>query len=147
MSTSRPIQPMNDDNFQSLRNLISLKRHEQPDDAYFDELLEEFHRRQQQDHLKPSLRREISERVSVWFASTSRWNYVMGAGAAYALVFFAVIFFWPKPDVTPILNTAPIQHQQQVEATEGLDEKALEANKGNEAMEGRGEQVVEPQAY
>jgi hypothetical protein len=138
---------MNDDNFQSLRNLISLKRHEQPDDAYFDELLEEFHRRQQQDHLKPSLRREISERVSVWFASTSRWNYVMGAGAAYALVFFAVIFFWPKPDVTPILNTAPIQHQQQVEATEGLDEKALEANKGNEAMEGRGEQVVEPQAY
>ena len=141
---SRPIKPMNDDNFQSLRNLISLKRHEQPDDAYFDELLEEFHRRQQQDHLKPSLRREISERVSVWFASTSRWNYVMGAGAAYALVFFAVIFFWPKPDVTPILNTAPIQHQQQVEATEGLDEKALEANKANE---GRGEQVVEPQAY
>ena len=141
---------MNDDNFQSLRNLISLKRHEQPDDAYFDELLEEFHRRQQQDHLKPSLHKEISERVSTWFANASRWNYVMGAGAAYALVFFAVIFFWPKPEVTPVLNTAPIQHQQQVEATEGLDEKALEAleaNEANEANEGRGEQVVEPQAY
>ena len=115
MSTSRPIQPMNDDNFQSLRNLISLKRHEQPDDAYFDELLEEFHRRQQQDHINPSLHKEISERVSTWFANTNRWNYVMGAGAAYAIVFFAVIFFWPKPDVTPALNTAPIQHQLQVE--------------------------------
>ena len=44
---------MNDDNFHSLRNLISLKRHEQPDDAYFDELLEEFHRRQQQDNIQP----------------------------------------------------------------------------------------------
>ena len=55
---------MNDDNFQSLRNLISLKRHEQPDDAYFDELLEEFHRRQQQDNINPSLHKETSERVS-----------------------------------------------------------------------------------
>ena len=68
----------------------------------------------------------------------------MGAGAAYALVFFAVIFFWPKPDVTPVLNTAPIQHQEQVQAVETLDEKALEAN---EANKGKSEQVVEPQAY
>jgi len=133
---------MNDDNFQSLRNLISLKRHEQPDDAYFDELLEEFHRRQQQDHLNPSLRKEISERVLAWFANTNKWNYVMGAGAAYALAFFAVIFFWPKPDVTPVLNTAPITHQEQVEAVETLDEKALEL-KGEQ----EGEQVAEPQAY
>lgn len=135
---------MNDDNFQSLRNLISLKRHEQPDDAYFDELLEEFHRRQQQDHFNPSLQKEISERVSAWFANTSRWNYVMGAGAAYAIVFFAVIFFWPKPDVTPVLNTAPIQHQLQVEATDELGEKALEASEANEASGG---EVAEPQAY
>ena len=138
---------MNDDNFQSLRNLISLKRHEQPDDAYFYELLEEFHRRQQQDHLNPSLHKEILERVSTWFANTSRWNYVMGAGAAYALVFSAVIFFWPKPDVTPVLNTAPIQHQEQVQAVETLDEKALEALEANEANKGKSEQVVEPQAY
>ena len=135
---------MNDDNFQSLRNLISLKRHEQPDDAYFDELLEEFHRRQQQDNISPSLYKQTSERVSEWFANTSRWNYVMGAGAAYAIVFFAVIFFWPKPEVTPVLNTAPIQHQLQVEATDELSEKALEASEANEASGG---EVAEPQAY
>lgn len=103
---------MNDDNFQSLRNLISLKRHEQPDDAYFDELLDEFHRRQEQDQLKPAMHKEIFDCVATCFAGTSRWNYVMGAGAAYALIFFAVIFFWPKPDVTPILNTSPIQHEE-----------------------------------
>ena len=107
---------MNDDNFQSLRNLISLKRHEQPDDAYFDELLDEFHRRQQQNHLQPSKQQEMLDVLASWFASNNRWNYVMGAGAAYALVFFAVIFFWPKSDVTPVLNTAPIQHEQAVES-------------------------------
>lgn len=90
---------MNQNNFHSVRSLISLKRHEQPDDAYFDELLAEFHRRQKQNHLNPSLHRELIERASEWFANTSRWNYVMGAGAAYALVFFSVIFFWPNNDV------------------------------------------------
>ena len=56
----------------------------------------------------------------------------------------AVIFFWPKPDVTPALNTAPIQHQLQVESTDELGEKALEASEANEAS---GEEVAEPQAY
>ncbi len=123
---------MNDDNFQSLRNLISLKRYEQPDDAYFDELLDEFHRRQQQDHLKPSKRREILDCVATWFAGTSRWNYVMGAGAAYALIFFAVIFFWPKQDVTPVFNTTPIQHEEVVNSPDS-EEKALEADDEQEA--------------
>lgn len=117
---------MNDDNFQSLRNLISLKRHEQPDDAYFDELLDEFHRRQQQDQLKPARHKELLDCVATWFAGTSRWNYVMGAGAAYALIFFAVIFFWPKPDVTPVLNTAPIQHEEVTESAE-LEEKTTDS--------------------
>ena len=116
---------MNDDNFQSLRNLISLKRHEQPDDAYFDELLDEFHRRQQQDHLKQAMHKEIFDCVATWFSGTSRWNYVMGAGAAYAIVFFAVIFFWPKPDVTPILNTSPIQHEEVADRSV-TEEKALD---------------------
>jgi hypothetical protein len=95
---------MNPNNFHSVRSLISLKRHEQPDDAYFDELLEEFHRRQKQHHLNPSFHREMIERTSEWFANTSRWNYVMGAGAAYALVFFSVIFFWPNNE--RVLNSA-----------------------------------------
>ena len=121
---------MNDDNFQSLKNLISLKRHEQPDDAYFDELLDEFHRRQEQDQLKPAMHKEIFDCVATWFAGTSRWNYVMGAGAAYALIFFAVIFFWPKPDVTPILNTSPIQHE---EVADSLASEDAEVNAEKDA--------------
>jgi hypothetical protein len=51
---------------------------------------------------------------------------------------------WPKPDVTPVLNTAPIQHQLQVEATDELGEKALEASEANKASGG---ELAEPQAY
>ena len=102
---------MNNQDFQSVQQLISLKRHEQPDDAYFEELLEEFHRRQRQELLQHSSRSLFAERVGTWLASTSKWNYVMGAGAAYAAIFFAAMFFWPKPDVKPELNTAPIMHE------------------------------------
>lgn len=102
---------MQNQDFQSVQQLIALKRHEQPDDAYFEELLEEFHRRQRQELLQRSSRSLFAERVGTWFAGTSKWNYVMGAGAAYAAVFFAAMFFWPKPDVKPELNTAPILHE------------------------------------
>ena len=102
---------MQNQDFQSVQQLIALKRHEQPDDAYFEELLEEFHRRQRQELLQRSSRSLFAERVGTWFAGTSKWNYVMGAGAAYATVFFAAMFFWPKPDVKPELNTAPILHE------------------------------------
>jgi len=124
---------MNEDNFHSVRSLISLKRHEQPDDAYFDELLEEFHRRQRQHHLNPSFHREMIERASEWFANTSRWNYVMGAGAAYALVFFSVIFFWPKSEaVLDGANAMNASFEQKAVSGEAvLDEDGKEESKGD----------------
>lgn len=126
---------MNENNFEPLRSLISLKRHEQPDDAYFEELLEEFHRRQRQNHLNPSFHKEIMERVAAWFAATNRWNYVAGVGAAYALVFTAVILFWPKQeslrDLEPTSTISAAKHEQAVqplakEAAEKEEEKDKE---------------------
>ena len=102
---------MHDKDLQTVQQLIALKRHEQPDDAYFEELLVEFHRRQRQELLQRSSRSLFVERIGTWFAGTSKWNYVMGAGAAYAAIFFAAMFFWPKPEVKSELNTAPIKHE------------------------------------
>lgn len=102
---------MHDEEFKSVQQLISLKRHEHPDDAYFEELLEEFHRRQRQELLQQSSRSLLFERIKTWYAGTSKWNYVMGAGAAYATIFFAAMFFWPEPEVKLELNTAPIKHE------------------------------------
>lgn len=122
---------MNENNFEPLRSLISLKRHEQPDDAYFEELLEEFHRRQRQNHLNPSFHKEITERVAAWFAATNRWNYVAGVGAAYALVFTAVILFWPKQEtlksteqITPAAYTQPVAEEP--ESAEQKEDKDAE---------------------
>ncbi len=102
---------MNDENFEQVQQLIALKRHEQPDDAYFEEFLDEFHRRQRQELLQRSSRSLFFERVGTWFKDTSKWNFVMGGGAAYALVMLG-FFFWPKPDTTtPVeIDTAPIKH-------------------------------------
>ena len=106
---------MHDKDFQSVQQLIALKRHEHPDDTYFEELLEEFHRRQRQDLLNRSSRSLFVERLGTWFSGTSKWSYVMGAGAAYAAIFFAAMFFWPSPEVKLELNTAPIKHETQKE--------------------------------
>ena len=102
---------MQTENFQSVQQLSALKRHEHPDDPYFEELLEEFHRRQRQDLLQRSSRSLFVERMGTWLAGTSKWNYLMGAGAAYAAIFFAAMFFWPAPEVMPELETAPIKHE------------------------------------
>ena len=50
-----------------LQNLLRLKRYETPSDEYFDDFLDEFHRRQREDVLKRSARSLLMERVSVWF--------------------------------------------------------------------------------
>ncbi|MCP5534711.1 MAG: hypothetical protein H7A51_00580 [Akkermansiaceae bacterium] len=102
---------MHDENLKEVQQLIALKRHEQPDDAYFEEFLDEFHRRQRQELLQRSSRSLFFERVGTWFAMGNKMRFVYAGGAAYAAVMLG-FFFWPKADVTtqPVIDTAPIQH-------------------------------------
>lgn len=101
---------MSDENFKQVQRLVALKRHEQPDDAYFEEFLDEFHRRQRQELLQRSSRSLFFERIGTWFAETNKWNLAMGGGAAYAVIMLG-FFFWPKGgDLQPGLDTTPIEH-------------------------------------
>lgn len=102
---------MHDENFQDVQQLVALKRHEQPNDAYFEEFLDEFHRRQRQDLLQRSSRSLFFERVGTWFSMGSKMRFVYAGGAAYAAVILG-FFFWPKQDVTtkPALDTVPIHY-------------------------------------
>jgi len=101
---------MNNENFKEVQELIALKRHEQPDDAYFEEFLDEFHRRQRQDLLQRSSRSLFFERMGTWFTGMNKWNLVLGGGAAYAAVMLG-FFLMPKGDApAPELDTAPIEH-------------------------------------
>ncbi len=103
---------MSDENFLRVQQLIALKRHEQPDDAYFEEFLEEFHRRQRQELLQRSSFSLFFERLGTWFSGTNKWNVVWGGGLAYAALTAGFFLCWPRPDVGagPGLQTVPIKH-------------------------------------
>jgi len=97
------------ENFQDVQNLIALKRYEQPDDAYFEEFLDEFHRRQRQDLLHRSSRSLFFERVGTWFSGANKMTLVYGGGMAYAAFMLAFVF-WPKQNDPAQLPTAPVEH-------------------------------------
>ncbi|MFK7909632.1 MAG: hypothetical protein AB8F34_03430 [Akkermansiaceae bacterium] len=104
---------MQDENFSEVQKLIALKRHEQPDDAYFEEFLDEFHRRQRQELLQRSSRSLFAERISTWFSGTNKWNFVWGGGLAYAIVLLAFVL-WPKAEEVnrAEIPTTPVENIQ-----------------------------------
>ncbi len=105
---------MHDERFTQVQKLIALKRYEQPEDAYFEEFLDEFHRRQRQELLQRSSRSLFFERVGTWFTGTSKWNFVIAGGATYAAVALAMMVMFKGADSntapTP-LPTTPIKHE------------------------------------
>jgi hypothetical protein len=95
---------VNDDST-DVQNLIALKRFEGPSDEYFDEFLQEFHRRQREDVLKRSARSLLLERLQVWFRELGMAKWAYGAGVAYAALMIAFVA-WPRND-QPSSVTAP----------------------------------------
>ncbi len=121
---------MHDENFSEVQKLIALKRHEQPDDAYFEEFLDEFHRRQRQELLQRSSRSLFVERVSTWFSGTNKWSFVWGGGLAYAVILLAFVL-WPRVDEqnpTEIPNT-PVNHVDPVDPVKQTEGDMLTPDK------------------
>ena len=81
-----------------IQNLLRLKRYEQPSDEYFEEFVEEFHRRQREDLVKCSARSLFLERLSVWFKELGMARWAYGAGVAYAALMIGFVA-WPKASV------------------------------------------------
>jgi hypothetical protein len=91
--------------FPELQKLLQLRGRSAPGDEYFEEFLDEFHRRQRQDLLKRSARSLLLERLTVWFREMGSVRWVYAAGAAYVAV-LALFVMWPKggaaqEDLTP----------------------------------------------
>jgi hypothetical protein len=78
-----------------VRDLLRLKRYEQPSDEYFEDFVGEFHRRQREDLLKRSARSLLAERVSVWLREMGVAKWAYGAGLAYAVLMLG-FFMWPR---------------------------------------------------
>lgn len=81
--------------FTDIQKLVALKRYERPSDEYFEDFLDEFHRRQRADMMSCSARRLFFERIAVWFRELGSVKYAYGAGLAYAAIMLA-FFAWPQ---------------------------------------------------
>jgi hypothetical protein len=81
--------------FTEIQELVALKRFEGPGEDYFEEFLDEFHRRQRADLMSRSARSLFMERIAVWFKELGAVKYAYGAGLAYAVLFLA-FSAWPR---------------------------------------------------
>ena len=91
-----------------VQNLIRLKRFEKPRDGYFEDFLEEFQsRRDEEEALKPSTV-SLGSRLADFFGGMNPGKWVVGAGVAYAALML-VVFSWPKgPETRPDPSRKPV---------------------------------------
>ncbi|MEN8773343.1 MAG: hypothetical protein ABF379_16695 [Akkermansiaceae bacterium] len=91
-----------------VQNLIRLKRFEQPRDGYFEDFLEEFQsRRDEEEVLKPSTV-SFGSRLSDFLSEMNPGKWVVGGGVAYAALML-VVFSWPRgPESRPDQSRKPV---------------------------------------
>lgn len=96
---------------EQIQNVLHLKRYEVPRDGYFEDFLEEFQSRQRQELLRKSSLSLFMERAGTWFRELGAIKWVVGGGAAYAAVMFAVVLFLPSsgPEKNP--NVRPASYE------------------------------------
>lgn len=78
------------DELEDLQRLLRLKNYEQPVDGYFEDFLDEFHRRQRVEAVAGA---KVSawSRFTEWFQDLGAAKWAVGAGVAYAVL--ALAFF------------------------------------------------------
>lgn len=78
------------DELEDLQRLLRLKNYEQPVDGYFEDFLDEFHRRQR-DSVAQASGGSLWSKFSEWFQDLGAAKWAVGAGVAYAVL--ALAFF------------------------------------------------------
>lgn len=112
---------------EQLGTLLALKRHERPEEGYFDDFLREFHqRRREEEALKRGPLGWVKQ-LGEWISGlgSSKWAY--GAGLAYASV-MALFLLAPdggqvkqSPAMTPVGHEVKSVAPASVEQLEALD--------------------------
>ena len=106
--------------------LLALKRHERPEEGYFDDFLREFHQRRRQEEALKTGPAGWMRRASAWVSNlgASKWAY--GAGLAYATV---MALFLLAPNGSPVQQSAPpVPVNYKVDTAEPVSVEQLNAN-------------------
>lgn len=86
------------DELEELQGLLRLKNYERPVDGYFEDFLDEFHRRQRLEKQSQGSQASFGDKLSAWFQGLGAARWAIGAACAYAALL--VIFFW-LPESAP----------------------------------------------
>lgn len=98
---------------EQIQKIIRLKRYEKPRDGYFEDFLEEFQERQRGEILHQSSRSLLVERADTWLRQVGVMKWLVGFGAAYAIVMIGMVMWSPKGghDKKPKPNLSPATHE------------------------------------
>ena len=116
--------------FTEIQKLVALKRYEMPSDDYFEDFLDEFHRRQRADLMNHSARSLFIERAMVWFRELGAIKYAYGAGIAYAAIMIA-FFAWPRGEGSKTAEGETLSGNRQLEHVE-FEKKKVVVPEGGE---------------
>ena len=90
--------------FEDVQNLIRLKRHEQPPEAFVEEFLTSFHQRQRMEMLNQSARGLLWERVTTYFDGLFAPKVSWAGAMAVAAVGGFVVFNTMNPQVAGLAD-------------------------------------------
>lgn len=96
---------------EEIGSLLALKRHERPEEGYFDDFLREFHQRRRAEE---ALKRGPAgwwKQASEWFSGLggSKWAY--GGGLAYAAAAAFFLLAPKSPDVQQAPAATTVGHE------------------------------------
>ena len=119
--------------------LLALKRHERPEEGYFDDFVREFHQRRRAEEAQPGGLAGWWKKTSAWISDlgASKWAY--GGGLAYVGIVSLFLLVPKGSQVQPNAAPTPVGHE--VKSSEPVTVEQLDALDLRPAAQGRtGEQ-------
>lgn len=101
------------DSEKKVKQIIRLKRYEKPPEGFFEVFLEDFQNRREQ---LPGHRPEgftVVERIKSWWNQVGVTKWMVGCGAAYAIVAIGMTWWEPKGSGSSNqkTNLSPVKHE------------------------------------
>jgi hypothetical protein len=95
---------------EEIGTLLALKRHERPEEGYFDDFLREFHHRLRAEEAQQRGLAGWWRKTSAWFSDlgASKWAYA--GGLAYATI-VAIAMTVPRGQEVIPAATTPVSHE------------------------------------